>query len=126
MATLRAIGWGLSAALFTGCAGSVTASGTHRTYAPDPATITVINQNADNIRVYIDLGSTSYPLGRIDAFQRRTLRIPRAMSNSLVTLRIQTVGSRQSFTVDEVAFDTHRQFELWVANRLRGSRISIR
>jgi hypothetical protein len=110
--------------VLTGCTGSV--AGNAAQHAPARGSITVINQNADAVRVFIGLGSTSYPLGRIEAFQQRTFQLPRAMGNSVVRLRIQPFGGRQSFTMEEMELDTDREVELWVANRLRASRIVMR
>lgn len=110
---------------FSSCAGNPGADIDYMSPESEQAMITVVNQGWEDARIYVELGSSSYPLGQIGGYSAREFRLPRAIASSTVRFRIQPLGSRATSVTPEVDLSPERRYELQVASRVASSRVVV-
>lgn len=96
---------------------------------PAPASavaVEVANSNWSDVTVYADVDGQSQRLGMVTTNQTATFELPATMAGaSNVRLRIEPIGSTDSFTTDALVVGPGDAVHLKVGNALRQSSWSI-
>ena len=105
------------------------AAGT-RSRSEEPAprtgpTVRVYNDNTEDLRVFLLLGTTRVPLGTVESFTARTIDIPTTACRTPVRLVVQTFASRTSFATRDWDFVTLPRAELRIGTNLRVTTLSV-
>ena len=103
-------------------------SGPFDTPAPGGALITVDNQNAQSMRVYLVRGGTPILLGSVDTLERRTFSVPTSMLGHSGTLRlaVHALGSTSTFLSPLIPAAPGDLVEWRLAHELRLSSFAVR
>ncbi len=95
--------------------------------ASQGVTLSVVNRNFEDVRVYLLRGSTQVPVGTVAGMQSRSFRISRAEIGSSRVLHLSVVAtpSRDRIAMIPVDVEPGQRLEAWIAANLRHSNIQI-
>ena len=90
-------------------------------------TLSVVNRNYEDVRVYLLRGSTQVPVGTVAGMQSRSFRISPAEIGGSRVLRLSLVAtaSRDRIAMIPVDVEPGYAVEAWIATKLRHSNIRI-
>ena len=88
----------------------------------------VDNDNYDDMRVYVVVGSTLYSLGSVRSGETRTFLVPKPIfgNSGEVRLRAKPLGSQDSYTSEWIAAGPGERVELKLASILKFSSFAVR
>jgi len=92
------------------------------------STVTVTNYNWFDVKVYAVRGRSKFRLGTVTSFTTAKLRLPAAVTSeaSDFRLRVELIGSAQSYTTETLLFNRGDQVEWVINSQLSMSYYSIR
>jgi hypothetical protein len=125
-ATLAAVAAGL--VLLVGCAGRAFESAVPTEHGNRNVGLRVINDHAEDVRVYLIRGSTRVPVGSVGSFTSRTFKLSAAVLGPLpmVCLAVEAVGSHRNLTTIPVDVSLGQMVEARLGNRLRFADVAVR
>lgn len=96
--------------------------------SPRGVSLTVTNDNYDDVRVYAVVGATLYPLGSVGSTSTRTFRIPTPIMgiSGAVRLVADPLGLAEPFTSDWVVAAPGERIEWRLAANLKLSSFWVR
>ena len=92
------------------------------------STVTVTNHNWLDVKVYVVRGSSKFRLGTVTSLTTARLRLPGAIASggSDFRLRVELIGSSESYTTEILLFDRGDHVDWVINSHLSMSHYSIR
>ena len=125
-ATLAAVA--ASLVFLVGCAGRSVQSVVPVEYGNREVGLRVINDHAEDVRVYLIRGSSRVPVGSVASFTSRTFKLSAAVLGPVPTvcLSVEALGSHRTLTTVPVDVSLGQTVEARLGNRLRFANVAVR